>query len=135
MKFAVLKVFLLAFFALTQSHADAIKINLEDLDKIISSQPTQQRESVMEVLPISGSIPKVNHVERMPKAIEYSEQYSATARNQTRLNPNEEAREEFIKSLRLVIEKGKDFKYYFPNFDYQAAKKEIEQMMRDSVSQ
>lgn len=109
-------------------YAESIKIDLEAINRLSTPPRDKPKPTVVtEVIPVAT--PKVKYdTSFMPAAI-------PPRKDDGMLTPREEARENFIRSLRLVIEKGKDFKYYFPNYDYGESKKDIEQMMKDAVSQ
>lgn len=109
--------------------AQTIGIDVDVINKIVNIPPSPKKaESVVEVVP----------VEKMPTYVDVASkrvsENDLTSRSIKR-GANEDARDDFIKSLRVALEKGRDFKYYYPNFDYGQFKKELEQMMRDAVSQ
>lgn len=112
--------------------ADAIKIDVDALDRLSEPRNPTVKTTVSEVIPVTTI--KTNEAfkaaPKMPSAAMTSQSMPVRSSSS-----REEAREEFIRALRDAIEKGKDFKYYFPNFDYGECKKDIEQMMRDAVSQ
>lgn len=109
--------------------AQTIGIDVDAINKIVNiPPPVKNVESVVEVVPVE-KIPSYKDIS--PKRTDESNFSGRTVNH----GANEDARDDFIKSLRVALEKGRDFKYYYPNFDYGQFKKELEQMMRDTVSQ
>lgn len=121
--------FVLVLMCMHNLSAQTIGIDVEAINRIVNiPPPVKNVESVVEVIPVT-KIPSYNDV-----SVKRTDENSFSGRA-AKHGANEDARDEFIKSLRFALEKGRDFKYYYPNFDYGQCKKELEQMMRDTVSQ
>jgi hypothetical protein len=112
--------------------AESISIDLNILDKAVVDNRAPM-STVTEILPADSS--KTNTVIKEVLQTHAQEEKRQETYRENITSTREISREDFLHSLRAVIEKGKDFKYYFPNFDYGQSKKDIEQMMRDAVSQ
>ncbi|MDD4969868.1 MAG: hypothetical protein PHT07_10615 [Paludibacter sp.] len=109
--------------------AQTIGIDVDAISKIVNVPPTaKNKESVVEVVPVE-KVPSYSDV--MPRRLDENDLGNKSMKQ----GANEDTRDDFIKALRVALEKGRDFKYYYPNFDYGQFKKELEQMMRDAVSQ
>lgn len=120
-------------FAFSALQADAISIDMNEFRKL--TYPTKvipAKDTIVELTPIrSGqSVQPVQPTQSLSEA--GADKYQK--KNKTG-NAKEDTRDELLRELRGALETGKDFKYYFPNFDYAAFKKDVEAMMRDVVSQ
>lgn len=108
--------------------AETIGIDVDAISKIVNVSPViKSKASVVEVVPVE-KIPMYGEIAKTQEDSVYNSRVKYQA-------ANEETRDGFIKALRVALEKGREFKYYYPNFDYGQLKKELEQMMRDAVAQ
>lgn len=129
-----IKLILLVIISSVYCYGEAINIDVGVLDKIPAPK-LQKQDTVVEIVPVK-TIPNTNPVQtNFQKHVSQDASINIRSNYQYNIDPREASRESFIKALREVVEKGKEFKYFFPNFDYTACKKEIDQMLRDSVSQ
>lgn len=122
------RIVLLVTLLICVGKAETIGIDVDAISRIVNIPPVVKHpESVVEVVPVE----KIPMYGETSKSVE-DPIYSTRSKSQA---INEETRDGFIKALRVALEKGREFKYYYPNFDYGQLKKELEQMMRDAVAQ
>lgn len=119
-----MKLVLVALFLSSGLLADTITINMDEFAKM-AAQPkitAKPKDIVVDVTPLTKEQKQPTSSVRRQKVYDGE-------------NLKEDKRDELIKDLRSSLESSKEFKYYFPNFDYVAFKRDIEGMLRDIVSQ
>jgi len=110
--------------------AGVINIDMDEFAKLSSPvRNVPQKDSIVELKPIHSGGSALSLDSNQPLFPSGSEKKFSNG------NIKEDSRDVLIRNLRASLESGKDFKYYFQNFDYSAYKKDIESMMRDIVSQ